>query len=526
MLVEALSLSPNVLFAGGFAATAACSLGLTGLLTRLAYRFGWVKKPTSARHVHTKAIPRLGGIAIFLTTISAVGLGIAGCRATGYDDHALLRLAHILLPASCLFLVGLIDDLKPLPAKLKLACQIGSGAWLYLQGYSVLSIALPGSSLLLRLFELCATVAWVVWITNAVNLIDGLDGLAAGSSLFSMLTLFIAAYLHGNHVVTLGTALLGGAVLGFLRYNFNPASIFLGDGGSLFIGFLLSALGLMDAGHRSSLHVGAALSAVALGLPLMEVLVSVSRRFLSRKRLFEPDRMHMHHRLLDLGLSHRQTVLVLYAVSGGFGLLALLLVDPTWQGVLLAYALLVLLAGLGIMRLGYAEFAELGRLPLRMLQQRRVIANTVTVSRAVQMLQSASNLEQIRGALETGFPVECFDAMSLALVSRRDVQISHEFRIQSARPEHPRLTKSARPKARLVMELESSDLCGSLEFVVSSQQEHMMLNLGQIFGKLHPALDDAIVRLSGKKPAGLLEMHAPLLNTSHLQEMTAWQLVN
>lgn len=494
-------LSPTVIFVLSCCAAMGCSLAVTGTVARLAHRFGWVREPTSARHVHTKAIPRLGGVAIYLTTVGILGAGLLLTGSKGIASEAMHALGRVLLPATMLFLVGVVDDCRPLPAKLKLACQIGAGVWLYGLGYSVFGpVQFSAQGIMLHAFELAGTVAWVVWITNAINLIDGLDGLAAGSSLFSMLTLFIAAYLHGSHAAALGTALLGGAVIGFLKHNFNPASIFLGDGGSLFIGFLLSALGLMGSSqHRAPLVLTMALPALAFGLPLLEVVLSVSRRFLSGKRLFEPDRMHIHHRLLDRGLSHRQAVLVLWAASGCFGLLALVLVYPTWMGLMLSATLLVLLGSAGVYKLGYAEFAELSRIPRRTLQQRRVIANAVLIQRTVVMLERASTVEHVRAALEHGFPAACSAELRFALFPRNGVGITQGFRIRpeqnTASSQGKRSTTVADRAARLVLELESPSFRGSLEFVLAFSADEMILNVHQLSAQLHPALNIALRRI-------------------------------
>ncbi len=492
-------LPPTAIFALSCAAAVVCSLLLTGLVARLAHRFGWVRTPTSARHVHTSAIPRLGGIAIYLTTVGILAVGLLLSGSKGIASNAMHTLGRVLLPATMLFLVGVIDDCRPLPARLKLSFQIAAGAWLYLLGYSVFGVVqMSAHGLLLRAVELAATVVWVVWITNAINLIDGLDGLAAGSSLFSMATLFIAACLHGSHEAALGTALLGGAVIGFLRHNFNPASIFLGDGGSLFIGFMLAALGLMGSSQtRTPLLLTIALPALAFGLPLLEVVLSVSRRFLSGKRLFEPDRMHIHHRLLDRGLSHRQAVLVLYAVSAAFGLLALMLVDSTWMGLLLCTILLALLGTAGIYKLGYTEFAELARIPRRTLQQRRVIANAVLINRAVALLEQAGSVEEIRGALEHGFPAACSAELRFALFPRNGMGVTQGFRIRGEQVAHgTHASGFARERmARLVMELESPSYHGSLEFVLAVSAGEMILNVHQLSSKLHPALNLALSRM-------------------------------
>jgi len=269
-------------------------------------------------------------------------------------------------------------------------------------GISRLSV-LAGHPHLGWLVGLPLTIVWVLWITNAFNLIDGLDGLAAGSALFSCLVTCVVALLGHNQVVLILTLALAGAIAGFLRYNFNPASIFLGDCGSLLIGFLISAIAIAGS-HKSPTMVAVAIPIVSLGLPILEVAVAVVRRFLSCRRLFAPDREHIHHKLLGRGLAHKQTVLLLYGVSACFCLVSLLLLNP--GGAVLAIVLAIVAGGvlIGVQQLRYHEFLELGRVANRTLNQRHAIANGVSLRRAADALETCTNLTQfckiLRGSLE------------------------------------------------------------------------------------------------------------------------------
>ena len=493
--------SPHRLAASFFAATFVISLVATDRIQRLAASRGWLRKPTSARHVHTQAIPRVGGVAIFGAVAGVLVAGLLGGSGPK-SHHTMCLLGKLLMPGAMLFLMGLCDDFKPLPAKLKLAFQAGAGAWLYFLGYSVTgsSWASP-HALPIKLLEVAATVVWVVWITNAVNLIDGLDGLATGSSVLSVATLFIAACLHGNHTVELGTALLGGAMLGFLRYNFNPASIFLGDGGSLFLGFMLSALGLVGSEHvKATLSIAVALPAFAVGLPLTEVVLSVGRRFLSGKRLFEPDRMHIHHRLLDRGLNHRQVVLVLYCVSAVFDGVALMLVHPTWSTLVTSFVVLSVLGVSGLIALRYPEFAEVARITRRTLHQRRIIANTIMMTRAVDELKQTSSVAGIRSALESVLPAGCFTELRFMLRRHTEVGSSHQMFADDAETGFTvKSTLSASDSqastARVIVDVSAATLSGSLEFVVADNKRDLLFNLNQIVSMLQPALNGAIARL-------------------------------
>src|SRR6202171_4825411 len=309
---------PLLVFAGALIASAA----FTRWVRDFSFARGWAAAPSSDRHIHTRPIPRLGGVAIFLTLWCMVLAahwvpGNFGTREFPLPPFAL----KILGPATIIFLLGLIDDFYGVNAYVKFAVQAGAAVLLYCNGFGISHLSfLAAHPHLGWLAGLPLTILWVLWITNAFNLIDGLDGLAAGSALFSSLvTCVVAILFHGEGILFL-TLALAGAITGFLRYNFNPASIFLGDCGSLLIGFLLSAIALAGS-QKSPTMVAVAIPIVSLGLPILDASIAVVRRFLSGKDLFDADREHIHHRLLSRGMPHRRAVLLLYAVSGCFALL-------------------------------------------------------------------------------------------------------------------------------------------------------------------------------------------------------------
>ena len=226
--------------------------------------------------------------------------------------------------------VGLLDDIKGFGAKSKLLMQIGRGQ----RGIRGWHADRSGGStpeawerFTSASWRSRATVLWIVGIINAINLIDGLDGLAAGVAFFACLTNFAIASLTGNLYILLVTASLGGAVIGFLFYNFNPAQIFMGDSGSMFLGFVLASASLLGAGtQKSPTLIAIVVPILALGLPIMDMLMTIARRFLERRSIFTADRGHIHHRLLDMGLTHRRAVLSLYLVSIAFTIVRSLVV--------------------------------------------------------------------------------------------------------------------------------------------------------------------------------------------------------
>jgi UDP-GlcNAc:undecaprenyl-phosphate/decaprenyl-phosphate GlcNAc-1-phosphate transferase len=400
----------------------AVALLVSGIFTRLVRDYsiarGWTSAPSSDRHVHTRPISRLGGVAIFLTLWCAALLTPMMSGRFGTPEFPLPHLIlKILGPATIVFLLGLVDDFYGVSAYMKFAVQAGAAALLYWNGVGISKLSvLSGHLHLGRLVGLPLTILWVLWITNAFNLIDGLDGLAAGSALFATLVTCVVAFLGHNQVVLILTLALAGAITGFLRYNFNPASIFLGDCGSLLIGFLMSAIAIAGS-HKSPTMVAVAIPIVSLGLPILDVTVAVIRRFLSCKRLFDPDREHIHHKLLGRGISHRQAVLLLYGVSACLGLFSLLLLNP--GGTAVAMVLVVVGIGvlIGVRQLRYHEFMELGRVANRTLNQRHVIANGISVRRTTEALTSCASLPQFCQILRQCLEPVGFDGFGLYLSS-------------------------------------------------------------------------------------------------------------
>jgi UDP-GlcNAc:undecaprenyl-phosphate GlcNAc-1-phosphate transferase len=391
------------------------SFVLTRYVRDFASRRGWVAVPSQERHLHASPLPRLGGVAIFFSfslsmlAVSAIALYIPHLHAA----LSLKTLLTILAPASLVFLLGLYDDLHSVGPYVKFAVQALAATMLFLGGLRILNIpVLFGEHELPWFLGLPVTILWVLAITNAFNLIDGLDGLAAGSALFSTLVAFVVALLNGHSLVTVMTIALAGAILGFLRYNFNPATIFLGDSGSLFIGFLLSALALAGA-QKSPTIVAVAIPVVSFGLPILETALSILRRLISGRPVFTADREHIHHKLLQHGLTHRQVVIVLYGVSAVFALLSLFLLWPTGSSLGLVLAVLGIGVWIGVQRLGYLELGELGRVAQRTLEQRHIFINNLAIRRATEELKVARDYAQIRRVLEAAFSSNDFDGFEV-----------------------------------------------------------------------------------------------------------------
>jgi UDP-GlcNAc:undecaprenyl-phosphate/decaprenyl-phosphate GlcNAc-1-phosphate transferase len=398
------------------------SLVLTWFVRNVAMGRGWAAPPIQDRDLHETPLPRLGGVPIFLSFLVAVGVAFLAslhfpALAAGLSIRTLLT---VLVPATLIFLLGLYDDIHSVGPYTKFAVQGVAAIILFAGGLRILDLpVLFGARHLAWYIGLPITVLWVIGITNAFNLIDGLDGLAAGSALFSTFIVFVAAISSGSSVVSLLTIALAGAILGFLRFNFNPATIFLGDCGSLFIGFMLSALALEGA-QKAPTAIAVAIPVVSFGLPILETTLSVLRRLISGRPLFTADREHIHHKLLQQGLSPRQVVIALYAVSALFALLSLFLLWP--EGPTLGLVMVVIGTGVwfGVQHLGYLEFGEIRRVAQRTVEQRSIFVNDLAIRRAIEELKGAGDYAQVCHILKSAFLSNDFDGFELSVAEREN----------------------------------------------------------------------------------------------------------
>ena len=294
------------------------ALGLAALVTpimlRLSIRMGWCDQPDGDRKVHKRPIPRTGGVAI------AVGLlaPLVGLVFWGNDFSALLqqdvrRLTGFFGGALAILGLGLYDDIKGVGAWGKLGVQCAVGVMLWLCDLRFAFVTIAGHTIDLGIWSLPLTILWLAAIINALNLIDGLDGLAAGVTVIAASSLAAIALLDGHEFLALFAIALAGSSAGFLFYNFSPALIFMGDSGSMTIGYAFATAALWSASKRSTV-LALSLPIVALGLPIADTAIAFLRRALQRRSPFQSDRGHVHHKLLDSGLSDRQAVLALYAI--------------------------------------------------------------------------------------------------------------------------------------------------------------------------------------------------------------------
>ncbi|WP_400162287.1 glycosyltransferase family 4 protein [Brevibacillus sp. TJ4] len=325
-------------FIFGFLTSLIVAFLATPYVKKLAIKVGAVDAPDQ-RKVHTRIMPRLGGLAIYLGYLVAFFLFVP------FADKP--ETLGIFIGSSIVMIVGMLDDKYQLSPKWKLLGQLVAALIVVIPfGLKIGVVNLPyegsidfGSGWLLWL-AVPITIFWIVGVTNAVNLIDGLDGLSAGVSAIATATMAVMAILMGDYNVALYCFVLLGAIIGFLYFNFHPARLFMGDTGSLFLGFNLAALSIM--GFKEALFVSFIIPIVVLGVPLWDTFFAIVRRIINKKPISSPDKGHLHHCLLNMGLSHRTTVLVIYSISIFFGSMAILLTKTTkWTTLTVMVCLLI-----------------------------------------------------------------------------------------------------------------------------------------------------------------------------------------
>lgn len=326
------SLTMTSLFA--FILALAISFACTPAVRMLAIKIKAVDVPKDNRRMHKVPIPRMGGLAIFAGFLVSVLFFVP----LGNEFRS------ILIGALILVVLGIIDDIVALKPRTKFAGQIIAALIPALSGVSIHGIVnpfVPGQYSTLGIFSIPFTVIWIVGITNAVNFIDGLDGLACGVSAIATVTMFIIAVLFGEIYIALMMAALAGACLGFLPYNMNPAKIFMGDTGSMFLGYTLATVSIQGL-FKFYAVISFAVPFILLGLPIFDTGFAIVRRLLKGQSPLQADRGHVHHRLIDLGFDQKQSVAILYAFSALMGLTAVILARTNESKlIILAIAVLV-----------------------------------------------------------------------------------------------------------------------------------------------------------------------------------------
>jgi UDP-GlcNAc:undecaprenyl-phosphate GlcNAc-1-phosphate transferase len=326
---------------------------LTPLVIRVSHRRQWYDIPNE-RKVHTDPIPRLGGVAIFIAAMVAaiavpfcIPLLLPGVAAPSYS----LRYLLVFEAFAIIFAAGLVDDFYNLRAILKFLLQLLAAALVTFGGFLIAEIRIPGlGTLALGVFAYPVTVLWIVAISNAINLVDGVDGLAGGIGGIAALSMAAMFMIQGRPIPALIAVSLLGAISGFLFSNFPPAKIFMGDSGALFIGFTLAVIPLLGAARPTTIGDLFAPATVLL-IPILDTTTAIVRRLREHRAIYSPDRQHIHHKLLALGLKERSILLIVYAFCAGFGLAAIasqfmgrlasvLVLVGVWALTLIAYSVL------------------------------------------------------------------------------------------------------------------------------------------------------------------------------------------
>lgn len=337
---------PNYILA--FLIAVVVALAITPGVIFLAAKTGAMDAP-DARKVHKKPIPRIGGLGIYAAFMVSM---LTVMVFTDLSADVFHELVGLMVSGTMIVILGLIDDYTNLPAKVKLAGQIAAACVLVAFDVRIDFISDPfGDFLYLEVFAIPATIFWIVGLTNTVNLIDGLDGLAAGVATIAAVTIFLVALQQDFLLVAVLTAALAGAAIGFLYYNFNPARIFMGDTGSMFLGFMLAGISIIGA-VKSAATIALIVPILALGLPILDTTFAIVRRYRGGVPIFKPDKGHLHHRLLDLGFSQRQAVLLMYVISALLGLSAVALTEVSTQIAIAIVCVVVAVVLFGAKKLG------------------------------------------------------------------------------------------------------------------------------------------------------------------------------
>lgn len=332
------------------------SLAFTPMARALGMKWGAMDIPAE-RNVHTKPIPRIGGLAVFIAFMFACCIGNRFFPYAGdlYNFSFNTFMGHA--GAILILLCGLFDDFRRLTPWTKLFFQVVAATFAFIGGATISGIFVGGYGIAFNpFFSYIFTVLWFLLFINAVNLVDGLDGLAGGLVFFTCIVMAASTYSHGQYLITFYFVILGGAILGFLKYNFNPATIFLGDGGSYFLGYIVAILAIRSSA-KGPVGVLMLIPLLALGVPIFDAILSPIRRFVRGRPMFQPDKGHVHHAFLRLGLSSRNVVLIIYGITMTLCILAISLMvlrDKNIEG--LVFGVLLLGMIFLVRKLGYIEY--------------------------------------------------------------------------------------------------------------------------------------------------------------------------
>ncbi|GAK51902.1 UDP-N-acetylmuramyl pentapeptide phosphotransferase/UDP-N-acetylglucosamine-1-phosphate [Candidatus Moduliflexus flocculans] len=414
------------------------SVILTPIIRRICRKRNLYDLPNDERRIHTIPIPRLGGIAIYAAFFGTLFIGLfsPGALHELFAYHG-KTLFSLFISSSIVFGIGVYDDIRGATIPQKFVVQVAAAIAIYTLGFKITIISMPFiGSVSLEMLSLPLTVFWIVGVTNAINFIDGMDGLASGVGFFYVSTMFLLSLFLGNGMTALFSAMLAGAISGFLCYNFSPASIFMGDSGSLFIGFMIATIALQGS-QKSSTAVVLLIPIVALGLPITDTILAVTRRLSHGRSPFSADREHIHHRLLNMGLSPRKTVLMLYGVCFLLGVTALLMTAVNNQVLTLILIVLSIMAISGIRMLGYtSSMIEINELvKQRIRKKRRLLEQQRLTKEILNEMQSISDIPTLKKIAIRAFEVMEFDIGYCTFASSKTFDIKDDCHWRSPRYE-------------------------------------------------------------------------------------------
>jgi UDP-GlcNAc:undecaprenyl-phosphate GlcNAc-1-phosphate transferase len=330
-----------LLYLAAFIITLILSLAITPVVIKLAHKFGFIDRP-GERKINTKIIATAGGTAIYLAFMIPLRFFLPPNQT----------IKGIIIGGSFMLILGLLDDKFEISAPLKFFGQIIGALILIYYGVKINFITNPfGGFIYLGVYAIPFTVFWIVSIINTINLIDGLDGLAAGVSIIAVLTLFAVALQENQLVAPMLAVLLAGSCLGFLKYNFNPAQIFMGDTGSMFIGYIIAAVSITGA-LKSAAAVTIFVPMLALAIPILDTTFAIIRRIFNDRPIGEADHGHIHHRLLAIGMNQRQAVISVYIISAILGTIAFVINGIKFDHALIIFTSVILIIIYGAKRLG------------------------------------------------------------------------------------------------------------------------------------------------------------------------------
>lgn len=311
---------------------------LTPIIRVLAFKLGAIDIPRDNRRMHKKPIPRIGGLAIFLSFLIT---SLLFCDV----DHQIMT---VLCGSMLMVLLGVLDDIFALNPWLKLIWQLGVAAATVLSGIKIDQINIGGSYIELGIWSIPITILWIAGLTNAINIIDGLDGLSCGVSTISSVSIFFVIVIQGgDYTSALITLILIGSCLGFLPFNKNPAKIFMGDTGALFLGYTLSVISV-EGMFKAHALISLLVPLIIFALPLADTVFAIIRRLLAGKSPFSADRGHLHHKLVDMGFTQKESVKILYSICGILGLVAVFMCDKMFKENIIFKSVTVALIALAI----------------------------------------------------------------------------------------------------------------------------------------------------------------------------------